>query len=73
VLDTLTKILSTQNDSEAVYRALVATGTLLTVDDDIKSAARDVYGVEKAVATAVGKASDPRIRNVAGEIRGLLK
>lgn len=73
VLDTLSKILSTQNDSEAVYRALVATGTLLTLDDEIKSAAKDVYGIEKAVSTAVGKASDPRIRNVAGEIRALLK
>jgi phospholipase A-2-activating protein len=73
VLDTLSKVLSTQNDSEAVYRALVATGTLLTLDDEIKSAAKDVYGIEKAVSTAVGKASDPRIRNVAGEIRTLLK
>jgi phospholipase A-2-activating protein len=73
VLDTLSKIISTQNDSEAVYRALVAAGTLLTLDDEIKSAARDVYSLEKAVNTAVGKASDPRIRNVAGEIRALLK
>jgi phospholipase A-2-activating protein len=52
---------------------LVAAGTLLTLDDEIKSAARDVYSLEKAVNTAVGKASDPRIRNVAGEIRALLK
>jgi len=73
VLDTLSKILSTQNDSEAVYRALVATGTLLTLDDEIKSAAKDVYGIEKAVNTAVAKASDPRIRNVVGEIKALLK
>jgi phospholipase A-2-activating protein len=73
VLDTLAKIISTQNDSEAVYRALVAVGTLLTLDDEIKSAAKDVYGIEKAVNTAVGKASDPRIRNVAAEIRVLLK
>jgi phospholipase A-2-activating protein len=73
VLDTLSKILSTQNDSEAVYRALVATGTLLTLDDEIKSAAKDVYSIEKAVNTAVAKASDPRIRNVVGEIRALLK
>ena len=73
VLDTLSKILATQNDSEAVYRALVATGTLLTLDEEIRSAAKDVYGIEKAVSSAVSKASDPRIRNAAGEIRGLLK
>ncbi|KUJ09495.1 putative polyubiquitin binding protein [Mollisia scopiformis] len=73
VLDILGKILSTQTDSEAVYRALVATGTLLTLDDEIKSAAKDVYGIEKSVSTAVGKAMDPRIKNLAGEIRGLLK
>jgi phospholipase A-2-activating protein len=74
VLDTLSKILSKQNDSEAVYRALVATGTLLALgDEQITSAAKEIYGIEKAVSTAVGKASDPRIRNVAGEIRALLK
>jgi phospholipase A-2-activating protein len=73
VLDTLSKILSTQNDSEAVYRALVATGTLLTLDDEIKSAAKDVYGIEKAINTAQAKATDPRIRNVVGEIRAFLK
>lgn len=74
VLDTLSKILSTQNDSEAVYRALVATGTLLTIDDEqLQSAAKDVYSIEKAINTAVSKASDPRIRNVAAEIRALLK
>lgn len=73
VVDTLGKILSSQTDSEAVYRALVATGTLLTLDDEIKSAAKDVYGIEKSITTAVGKAMDPRIKNLAGEIRGLLK
>jgi phospholipase A-2-activating protein len=73
VLDTLGKILTTQTDSEAVYRALVATGTLLTLDDEIKSAAKDVYGIEKSIQTAVGKAIDPRIKNLAGEIRVLLK
>jgi len=73
LIDTLGKILDTQADSEVVYRALVAVGTLVSVDDEAKSAARDVYGIEKSIATAVGKASDPRIRNVSAEIRGLLK
>lgn len=73
LIDTLGKILDTQADSEVVYRALVAVGTLITVDEEAKGAARDVYGIEKSVSTAVGKASDPRIRNVAAEIRGLLQ
>jgi phospholipase A-2-activating protein len=73
LLDTLSKILTSQNDSEVVYRALVATGTLLTLDDEIKSAAKDVYGIGKSVDKAVSKAVDARIKNVAGEVRGLLK
>jgi phospholipase A-2-activating protein len=73
LVDTLGKILNTQADSEVVYRALVAVGTLLVVDDEAKSAAKDVYGIEKSISTAVGKASDPRIRNIAAEIRTLLK
>jgi len=73
LLDTLSKILISQNDSEVVYRALVATGTLLTLDDEIKSAAKDVYGIGKSVDKAVSKAIDARIKNVAGEVRGLLK
>lgn len=73
LIDSLGKILDTQSDSEVVYRALVAVGTLLTVDEEAKNAARDVYGIEKSVSTALGKASDPRIRTVAAEIRALLK
>jgi phospholipase A-2-activating protein len=73
LLDTLAKILKSQTDSEVIYRALVATGTLLTLDAETTSAAKDVYEIEEAIATAVGKASDPRIRNAAAEISPLLK
>lgn len=73
IIDTLSKILSTQTDSEAIFRSLVATGTLLTLDEETRSAAKDVYGVEKSMSTAVAKAADPRIKNVAREIAGLLK
>jgi phospholipase A-2-activating protein len=72
LIDTISKILSKQTDSEAVYRAMVAIGTLLTLDEEIKSAAKDVYGIEKCIATAISKASDPRIKNVAKEIGVLL-
>lgn len=73
LIHTLGKILDVQADSEVVYRALVAVGTLITVDDEAKSAAKDVYGIEKSIEAALSKASDPRIRNVAAEIRTLLK
>lgn len=72
LLDTLSKILSTSTDAEAIYRAIVATGTLLTLDEETKSAAKEVYGIERCVQTAVGKVSDARIRNVAREIGELL-
>jgi phospholipase A-2-activating protein len=73
VLDTLGKILSLQNDSEVIFRALVATGTLLTMDEEVRSAAKDVYDISKSIATAVNKASDPRNRNAATEIKEILK
>lgn len=73
VLDTLIKIIGTQKDAEVVFRGLVAIGTLLTIDEEILAAARDVYGVEGAIAKALNKASDPRIRSLAKEIGGLLR
>jgi phospholipase A-2-activating protein len=73
IIDSLTKILTTHVDSEVVYRAMVALGTLLSIDKEVTGMAKDVYGVEKAVQTAVGKASDPRIKSLAGEIKELLK
>lgn len=72
VIDVLGRILA-NTDAEVVYRALVALGTILSLGPEITSAARDIYDVEKNIAGAVAKASDPRIRNVAAEIRALLK
>ncbi|KAI9651270.1 WD repeat protein Lub1 [Ciborinia camelliae] len=72
VLDTVTGILKTQVDSEVVYRGLVALGTLLGVAEDIREAGRDIYGVLAVVDACVKKASDPRVKNVAREIRELL-
>ncbi len=73
ILDTLSKILTSQSDSEVVYRALVATGTLLSLGEEVKSAALEVYGVDKGIVAAGAKAADPRVRNVVVEIKGLLK
>lgn len=74
-LDLLSKILKEQKDSEVLYRALVATGTLLLVEhgDEIKLASKEVYGIEEAVNAALKKAMIPRDKNIAKEILASLK
>lgn len=73
LLDSLRVILSTQADSEVIYRALVAVGTLLMLGGEVKSAAIEVYSLQDVVKKAVGKAKDPRAKNVGREIEALLK
>jgi phospholipase A-2-activating protein len=72
IIEVLGKILDTQADSEVVYRALVAIGTLMEVGEEVRTAAKEVYNIDKSISTAVSKASDPRIRNVAKEIKQYL-
>ncbi|RFU29603.1 hypothetical protein B7463_g6752, partial [Scytalidium lignicola] len=72
ILDTLNQILGAQNDSEVVYRGLVALGTVLTLGEEVVSAAKEIYGVKSTVDKAIGKASDARIKRVGGEIKTLL-
>lgn len=72
-LELLGKVLAPQKDSEVLYRALIAAGTFLGVGPEVCSAAKEVYGIDAAVATALGKAVDPRVKNVGREIRELLK
>lgn len=72
LLDALTKILSSEKDSEAVYRGLVALGTLVqAMGADIKGAAKEIYEVESLMtrisSSALGK--EPRISGVIGEIK----
>ncbi len=69
LLDDLSKILNTATDSEAVYRALVATGTLLCLGPDFCEAGRDILQIGDAVTTAENKVKEPRIRNIIAEIR----
>jgi len=72
LLDDLSKIVSTATDSEAVYRALVATGTLLSLGEDFCEAGRDVFSLGAAITQAENKVREPRIKNVVSEIRQLL-
>ncbi|KAL5114353.1 WD repeat protein Lub1 [Pleosporales sp. CAS-2024a] len=73
LLDDLSKILTTATDSEAVYRALVATGTLLCLGPDFCEAGRDILQIGDAVSHAERKVKEPRIRNVIAEIREKLR
>jgi phospholipase A-2-activating protein len=73
MINALGRIFVSQTDSEVVFRALVATGTLLFLGDEVRSAAKDVYGIEKSISKALGKAGEPRNKNVASEITDLLK
>ncbi|KAH3919798.1 hypothetical protein HBI56_031200 [Parastagonospora nodorum] len=73
LLDDLSKILTSATDSEAVYRALVATGTLLSLGPDFCEAGRDILQIGDAVSHAERKVKEPRIRNVIAEIREKLQ
>lgn len=73
LLDDLTSIINTASDSEAVYRGLVAIGTLLCVDEMVQDAARDVLDLASALQKAEAKVKEPRIKTVVKEIREMLK
>ena len=73
LVDDLTSLVASAVDSEAVYRALVAVGTVLGVGEEIQMAAREVYGLESALGKAEKKVKEPRIKAVVGEIRDRLK
>lgn len=73
LIEELTKMLTAEKDSEAVYRSLVALGTLInSLGEEVKSAAREVYDVGSILgsvsASPTGK--EPRVKGVIGEIRG---
>ncbi|KAJ5238933.1 hypothetical protein N7468_003552 [Penicillium chermesinum] len=76
LLEELTKIVSGERDSEAVYRGLVALGTLVTaLGAEIKSAAREIYEINSVLARVLGSSSgkEPRVKGVIGEIQQSLK
>ncbi|KAL8855717.1 MAG: hypothetical protein Q9178_007638 [Gyalolechia marmorata] len=73
LMDDLCSIIRTTVDSEAVYRGLVAAGTLLGLGEELQMAAREVYDLDGALRKAEQAVKEPRIRGVVGEIRGLLQ
>lgn len=68
----LGKILQDQTDSEVVYRALAALGTVAAIGGEYKSAVTS-FGADAWVKTAMGKASEDRVRDIARECSALLR
>jgi phospholipase A-2-activating protein len=75
LLDELAKVFSKEKDSEAVYRGLVALGTLVKeLGDEVKSAAKEIYDFNSVLAQVL-KASpgrEPRVMGIVEEIRSAL-
>jgi len=75
LLEELTKILLSEKDSEAVYRGLVALGTLVkALGDEVKVAAKEVFDVGNVLGKvmAAGLGREPRMTSVVNEIKGLI-
>ncbi|KAI5294798.1 hypothetical protein KEM52_003176 [Ascosphaera acerosa] len=75
LLAPIAAIVAPHHDSEAVYRALVALGTLLwSPDAQLRTAVRDVYDLpakmDRVLAADAGR--EPRVRNVVAEILSAL-
>jgi phospholipase A-2-activating protein len=73
LLDDLSKILNSATEPEAVYRALVATGTLLSLGDEYSEAGREVFQLGGAISRAENTVKEPRIKRVVAEIREKLQ
>jgi phospholipase A-2-activating protein len=69
LLDELTKIINSATDSEALYRALVGAGTLLTLGQDFRELAKEALDFDRALARAEKTGVEPRIKHVIQEIR----
>ena len=72
LLDDVIKLVDAASDAEAVYRGLVAAGTLLYVHNESREAARDVLGFRAVAAKAAERVKEPRTKAVVSEIEALL-
>ena len=72
LLEDLTGIMATATDSEALYRSLVAVGTLLTLGEELQMAAKEVYGMGVTLQKVEKGTKEPRIQGVIAEIRSSL-
>jgi phospholipase A-2-activating protein len=68
----LIEVLRVTRDAEAIYRALVAMGTVLCLGSDFATVAREGFEVEEVLEQAEKVGKEARIKKVVGEIRELL-
>ncbi|KAL8730407.1 MAG: hypothetical protein Q9181_004669 [Wetmoreana brouardii] len=73
LMDDLTNVIRSIVDSEAVYRGLVAAGTLMSLGEELQMAAKEIYDLEGALKKAEQAVKEPRVKGVVGEIRARLK
>lgn len=72
LLRPLTDIIRTEIDSETVFRALAALGTLLSLKSEVKEAAIGVYEMRQLVTKAESRLAEPRVKDIVAEIKVLL-
>ena len=72
LLPYLIATVSSESDSETLFRAMVATGTLIHMGGDVKTTAVRTHLVRRAVDLAVGRVREPRIEQIGAEIAALL-
>ncbi|KAL8962992.1 MAG: hypothetical protein Q9193_000694 [Seirophora villosa] len=73
LMDHLVQIVQNTTDSEAIYRGLVAVGTLLGRNGkELQQAAKSSDNLKKALDKAEQRLKEPRIKAVVGEISALL-
>ena len=78
VMESLKEVLESavkgaEKDSEVVYRALVAVGTLLCGGDEVKGAGKDVLGLGTVVEGVKKAGLERRVDSLTEEIAGLLQ
>ncbi|KAI0542808.1 ubiquitin homeostasis protein lub1 [Xylaria digitata] len=69
LISPLALILQKQNESEVIYRALVAVGTLITV---IGKAAPEAKSLSSSIKSAKARVSEARVQTIANECLSLL-
>ncbi|RPB05235.1 PFU-domain-containing protein [Choiromyces venosus 120613-1] len=72
IFEPLINIAKNEIDSETTFRALVGLGTLLTLQKEVREAALSVYDIRQSVTEAEVRVKEPRIKDLATDIRGLL-
>jgi phospholipase A-2-activating protein len=69
LLDALSKVLMSSSDPEALYRALVATGTVMSLGPDYADVAKESMDLEISLNRAEKVGAQERIKEVVAEIK----